>query len=123
MPRLYTKSPQKPYSADDWQHQLSPKSTKTSVCETELTAENSQRSTLETQPDDLYELLHDAPDNYFPQEPKHPETDSNSEIQPTTNHHVTIKTSCNNEKQPLSNEDLTESMQFDKERNFQPQLL
>ena len=97
---------------------MSPKPTKTSVCGTELTTENSQQSTLETQPEDLYELLHDAPDNYFPQEPKHPETDSNSEIQPTTKHHVTIKTSCNNEKQPLSNEDLTESMQFDKERNL-----
>ena len=68
-PRLYTKSPQKPNSVDDWQHQLSPKPTKTSTCEAESTTENLQQLTLETQPEDLYDLLHDAPDNYFPQRP------------------------------------------------------
>ena len=122
-PRFYTKPPQKPNSVDDWQHQLSPKPTKTSICEAELTTETLQQLTLETQPEDVYELLHDAPDNYFPQQSNNPETDPNSEIQHTTKHHVTIKTSCNNEKQPLLNEDLTEFIQFDKERHtfqFQP---
>ena len=97
---------------------MSPKPTKTPVCEADLTTENLQQLSLETQPEDLYELLHDAPDNYFPQQPNNPEIDSNSEIQHTTNYHVTIKTSCNNEKQPLLNEDLTEYIQFDKKRNL-----
>ena len=44
---------------------MSPKPTKTSVCETDSTTENSQQLTQETQPEDLYEFLHDAPDNYF----------------------------------------------------------
>ena len=117
-PRLYTNSPQKQNLADDWQHQLSAKPAKTVVCETELTTQISQQSTLETQPDDLYELLHNAPDNYFLQQTNNPETESNSEIQHTTKHHVTIKTSCNDKKQPLLNEDLTEHIQFDKERNL-----
>ena len=123
-PRLYSKSPQKPNPADDWQHQLGPKPTQTSVCGTDLTTENSKQLTLEIQPEDLYELLHDASDSYFPQEPTHPEIDSNSVIQHTTKHHVTIKTSCNDGKQPLLDDDLTEYLQFDKERNlsyqFQP---
>ena len=89
-PRLYTKSPQKQNLADDWQHPLSLKPTKTAVCETELTTRNSQQSTTETQPEDLYALLHDAPDNYFPQKQPQPELESNSVIQHTTKHHVTI---------------------------------
>ena len=97
---------------------MSPKPTKTSACETDLTTENPQVLTLETQPENLYELLHDAPDNYFPQEPAHPEIDSNSVIQHTTKHHVTIKTSCNDEKQPLLNKNLTEHIPFDKERKL-----
>ena len=68
---------------------------KPTICETKSTTQNSQQSTLETQPEDLYELLHDVPDNYFPQEPTHPETDSNSVIQHTTKHHVTKRKSCN----------------------------
>ena len=48
-PRLYTKTPQKQNSADDWQHQLSPKPTETPACETDLTTESPQRLTLETQ--------------------------------------------------------------------------
>ena len=117
-PRLYKKSPQKSNSADDRQHQLSPKPTKTSVYEADLTTENLQQPTLETQTEDLYELLHDAPDNYFPQQTNNPEIVSNSETQHTKKHHVPIKTSCNDEKQPLLNEDLTEHIQFDKERNL-----
>ena len=117
-PRLYTNSPQKQNLEDDWQHQLSPKPATTAVCETQLTTQNSQQSRLETQHDDLYKLLHNAPDNYFLQQTNNPETESNSEIQHTTKHHVTIKTSCNDKKQPLLNEDLTEHIQFDKERNL-----
>ena len=54
------------------------------VCETDLTKENPQQLTLETQSEDLYELLHDAPDNYFPQESTHPRIDSTSEIHHTS---------------------------------------
>ena len=97
---------------------MSPKPTKTSTCEADSITENIQQLTLETQPEDLYKLLHGAPDNYFPQQSNNPETDLKSEIQHTTKHHVTIKTTCNNEKQPLLNEDLTEHIQFDKERNL-----
>ena len=97
---------------------MSPNSTKTSVCEVDLTTENLQQLTLETQPEDLQEFLQDAPDKYFPQQPNNPETDSNSEIQHTTKHHVTIKTCCTDEKQPLLNEDFTEYIQFDEERNL-----
>ena len=73
-----------PNPADDWQHQLSPKPTKTSVCETDLTTENSQQLPLETQLEDLYEFLHNTPDNYFPQKSTHAEIYSNSVIQHTT---------------------------------------
>ena len=97
---------------------MSPKPTKTSACEADSITENIQQLTLETQPEDLYELLHDAPDNYFPQQPNNPEIDLNPETQHTTKHRVTIQISCNNEKQPLLNEDLTEYIQFDKERNL-----
>ena len=97
---------------------MNPKPTKTSACEADSITENLQQLTLETQTEDLYELLHDAPDSNFPQQSNSPETDPNSEIQHTTKHHVTKKTSCNNEKQPLLNEDLTEHIQFDKERNL-----
>ena len=117
-PRLYTKSPQKQNSADDWQHPPSPKTTKTLTFKTDSTTENSPQPSPEPQHEDLYELLHDAPDNYFPQQPNNHESDPDSEIQHTTKHHVTIETSCNDEKQPLLNEDLTEYIQFDKERNL-----
>ena len=105
-PPLYTKSPQKQNLADDWQRPLSPKPTKTAVCETELTTQKLQQSTLGTQPEDLYELLHDAPDNCFPHQPTHPKIDPTPEIHHTSKNHVTIKTSCNNEKQPILDEDL-----------------
>ena len=52
---------------------MSPKPTKTSACEADSITENIQQLTLETQPEDLYELLHDAPDNCFPQQPNNPE--------------------------------------------------
>ena len=96
---------------------MSPKPTKTSACEADSITENIQQLTLEAQPEDLYELLHDAPDNYFPQQPNNPEINLNPDTQHTTKHRVTIKT-CNNEKQPLLNEDLTEYIHFDKERNL-----
>ena len=61
----------------------------------ELTKQTSTQSTLESQPEDLYEFLHDAPDNYFPQQPTNRKTDSTPAIHHTSKHHVTIKTSCN----------------------------
>ena len=73
-PRLYIKSPQKQNLADAWQHPPSPKPTKIKLCEIELTTETSQHSTPETQPENLYELLHDAPDNCFQQQPTHPKS-------------------------------------------------
>ena len=60
-PRLHIKSPQKSSSADDWQHQLSPKPIKTAALESDSTAQNLQHSTQETQSEDIYDLLYDAP--------------------------------------------------------------
>ena len=74
-PRLYKKSPQKPNSSDVWQHQLSPKPTKTIVVQTELTTQTSQQSLTDNQTEDLYELLRDSPDNYFIKQQTHPEID------------------------------------------------
>ena len=99
---------------------MSPKPTKTTVVHTELTTQISQQTLTDTQPEELYKLLHDAPDNYFTRLPTHPELEPNTEINhdsPVRNH-VTIKTSCDDKKQPLLNEDLSEHIQFDKERNL-----
>ena len=79
-----------------------------------------QSETPSTSPDQYYELLRDAPDNYFTKQQTHPEIDPDLNIHhdsPIKNH-VTIKTSCNDQKQPLLNEDLAEHLQFDKERNL-----
>ena len=57
--------------------------------------------TPNTSPDQYYKLLRDAPDNYFEQPTPQPPTSS-----------------CNEQKQPLLNDDLTEHIQFDKERNL-----
>ena len=102
------------------QHQLSPKPTKTPPFVTNSTTQNSQQSTLETSPEELYELFQDAPDNYFTKQPTHPKADPNLEIhhESPIKNHVTIKTSCDDQKQPLLNEDLSEHIQFDKERNL-----
>ena len=69
--------------------------------------------------EDLYELLRDTPDSYFINQPTHPEIDSISDIHHNSpiKNHVTIKTSCDDTKLPLLNEDLTEHIHFDKERN------
>ena len=99
---------------------MSPKPTKTIVIQTDLTSPTSQQPATDNTSEDLYELLCDAPDNYFTTQLTHPKTDLISEIHPKTptKHHVTIQTSCNDQKQPLLNEDLTEHIQFDKERNI-----
>ena len=111
MPRLCKKPLQKLSPADVWQHQPSPKSTK-------IINNKNDSTTQETQPEDIYELLHDAPDNYFTQQPTCPTTDSTPESPQSPKNYVLIKTSGNDEKQPLLNEDLTEHIQFDKERNL-----
>ena len=83
-----------------------------------------QSETPSTSPDQYYELLRDAPDNYFIKQQTHPEIDPDLNIHhdsPIKNH-VTIKTSCNDQKQPLLNEDLAEHLQFDKERNLSYQF-
>ena len=84
-----------------------------------MTTETSQQSLTEYHTEDLYELLRDSPDNYFIKQQTHPEIDSKPEIHhnsPVKNY-VTINTSCDDKKQPLLSEDLTEHIQFDKERN------
>ena len=99
---------------------MSPKLTKTIIAQPELTPQTSQQKLTDNHSEDLYELLADAPDNYFTKPPTHPETEPNSNIHhdsPIKNH-VTIKTSCSDTKQPLLNEDLAEHLQFDKERNL-----
>ena len=98
---------------------MSPKFTKTTLVQTESNTQTSQHST-DNHSEDLYELLCDAPDNYFTKQQTHPEIDPDFNIHhdsPIKNH-VTIKTSCNDQKQPLLNEDLAEHLQFDKERNL-----
>ena len=62
--------------------------------------------------------MHDAPDNYFTQQPTFPKTDLTPESPQSPKNYVSIKTSCNDQKQPLLNEDLSEHIQFDKERNL-----
>ena len=54
------------------------------VFETDLTTENSQQSTTETQPEHLNDLLHDAPDNYFTKQLNLPEIDLPPDIYHTT---------------------------------------
>ena len=115
---LCKKSLQKSSSADDWQHQPSRKPTKIIDIKDVSATQILQHSTQETQPEDIYELLHDAPDNYFPQQPTHPTTESTSDLHHPPKNYVSIKTSCNNKKHPLLNEDLTEHIQFDEERNL-----
>ena len=70
----------------------------------------------------LYELLSNAPDNYFtnPHEPHHPSTD----VTPTI-YHNTITNTCeatnssrNEPKQPLLDDDIANHIKFDKERNL-----
>ena len=62
--------------------------------------------------------MHDAPDNYFTQQPTFPKTDLTPESPQSPKYYVSIETSCNDQKQPLLNEDLSEHIQFDKERNL-----
>ena len=98
---------------------MSPKPTKATLVQKDLTTETSQQSLTEYHTEDLYELLRDSPDNYFIKQQTHPEIDSKPDIHhnsPVKNH-VTINTSCDDKKQPLLSEDLTEHIQFDKERN------
>ena len=75
-----------------------------------------------TEQPSLFELLRNAPDNYFtnPHEPPHPNMDVTPEI-----HHNTITNtcetknpSCNEPKQPLLDADINNHIQFDKERNL-----
>ena len=98
---------------------MSPKPTKATLVQKDLITETSQQSLTEYHTEDLYELLRDSPDNYFIKQQTHPEIDSKPDIHhnsPVKNH-VTINTSCDDKKQPLLSEDLTEHIQFDKERN------
>ena len=53
---------------------MSPKTTTTPVFESDLTTENFQQPTPETHIDNLYELLQDAPDNYFTKQPTTPKS-------------------------------------------------
>ena len=98
---------------------MSPKPTKATLVQKDLITETSQQSLTDYHTEDLYELLRDSPDNYFIKQQTHPEIDSKPDIHhnsPVKNY-VTINTSCDDKKQPLLSEDLTEHIQFDKERN------
>ena len=94
----------------------------------QLTTEPNSPSTTPQTPEQhfpqesLYELLSKAPDNYFtnPHQPHHPNTDVTPTIHHNTitNTHETTKSSCNEPKQPLLDDDITNHIQFDKERNL-----
>ena len=61
-----------------------------------------------------YELMRDSPDKYFSENTQtFPVPTDNS---PETQHPTTF--SCNEQKQPLSDEDITNHIQFDQERNL-----
>ena len=81
-----------------------------------------QSETPNTSPDQYYELLRDAPDNYFeqPTPQNQPQIDLISETQhkTTTVESQPSTSSCNEQKRPLLDDDLTEHIQFDKERNL-----
>ena len=99
---------------------MSPKPIKATLVQKDLITETSQQSLTEYHTEDLYELLRDSPDNYFIKQQTHPEIDPKPDIHhnsPVKNY-VTINTSCDDQKQPLLNEDLSEHLQFDKERNL-----
>ena len=81
-----------------------------------------QSETPSTSPDQYYELLSDAPDNYFeqPTPQNQPQIDLISETQNKT---ITVESqpsnsSCNEQKRPFLDDDLNEHIQFDKERNL-----
>ena len=83
---------------------------------------NEQSETPSTSPDQYYELLSDAPDNYFeqPTPQNQLQIDLISETQHKT---ITVESepsnsSCNEQKRPLLDDDFTEHIQFDKERNL-----
>ena len=81
-----------------------------------------QPETPSTSPDQYYELLSDAPDNYFkqPTPQNQPQIDliSGTQHKTTTVESPPPNSSCNEQKQPLLDDDLTEHIQFDKERNL-----
>ena len=78
--------------------------------------------TPNTSPDQYYELLRDAPDNYFeqPTPQNQPQIDliSKTQLKTTTVQSQPSTSSCNEQKRPLLDDDLTEHIQFDKERNL-----
>ena len=94
----------------------------------QLTTEPDSPSTTPQTPEQhipqgsLYQLLSNAPDNYFtnPLEPHHP----NIDVTPKIHHNTTTNTcertnsSCNEHKQPLLDDDIGNHIQFDKERNL-----
>ena len=70
----------------------------------------------------FYEFSRNAPDNYFtnPNDPTHPNMNITPKIHhtPITDACETTKTSCNEPKQPLLDDDIANHEQFDKERNL-----
>ena len=92
---------------------------------------NIQLKQLTTEPDDMpqtrthsdsnqltqesyYDLMRDAPDNYFSDHIQTPP--ACTENLPKIHHPSTF--SCNEQKQPLLDEDITNHIQFDRERNL-----
>ena len=76
----------------------------------------SPQSTNPVSPQTYYELLKDAPDNYLAPTTNEPTPESQHTIPIKEN--FPTKTSCNEQKQPLLDDDLTNHIQFDQERNL-----
>ena len=102
---------------DDWQHQVEAISIqlKQLTTEPDYTPQTHNHSDNDEPPQEsYYELMRDAPDKYFSDNTQTlpVPTDKPPEIE-----HPSIF-SCNEQKQPLLDEDVSNHIQFDQERNL-----
>ena len=102
---------------DDWQRQVDT----ISIQLKQLTNETDTKPQDLTDSDDneppqesYYQLLRDAPDNYLSDITRTTQSQTNN----TPENHHTTTLSCNEQKQPLLDEDISNHIQFDHERNL-----
>ena len=123
-PRRTNTNEEPPKPQDDWQRQVDSISIQLKQLTTEPDSPPTTPQTTEQHipQESLYELLRNAPDNYFtnPHEPHHPNMDITPRIhhKTITNTCETTNSSCNEPKQPLLDDDIANHIQSDKERNL-----